>query len=293
MTKFEQQAMFYKSLVTDVLASAESEYAFISRTAFRLLIEQGRFQEANQIYVREIIARFHAAALITLRRNLEWLTSLEATNADSKLLGFCVSLRGVIESSADSFFSLQYVPQNIARNYALVRSCLHGNVATGMHTFKELEDWGLHFLQAGKYDDKSLPEEHYKAKQPWEYINAIDSNPFFGKVYPLYQKLCQFTHPSRETAYLFFTEIEEYKWRVGPYDYATMHGELLTMPEVDYDAILQSSFNSALLILWLIDRLEEEGMRCPKIREVSFESMAHFADIQQWLDASEMEHRKQ
>ncbi len=293
MVTFEQQSMMYTALVTDVLASAESEYAFISAGAFKRLIERGNFQAANQIYVSEIIARFHAAALITLRRNLAWLSSLEAANAKGELFAFCASLRGLIESSADSFFSLQFAPQNIARNYALLRSCLRGNERTAFHSFRELEDWGLHFLQAGKYDDERLPKEHYKARRVCEYIDTIDSNPFFGKVYPLYQKLCQLTHPSRESTYLFFTETGEHGWRVGPFDYATIRGELLTVPGVDYDAILHSSFNVALLTLWLIDRLEEAGMRCPRIREVSFESMAHFAEIQRLLDSSEMEHRKQ
>ncbi|UCE51298.1 MAG: hypothetical protein JSV31_18795 [Desulfobacterales bacterium] len=62
-------------------------------------------------------------------------------------------------------------------------SCINGKESKKIHLFKELEDWGLHFLEAGKYEDKSLEKEHFKAKQSWEYLNAID---WEGALKPIY-----------------------------------------------------------------------------------------------------------
>ena len=159
-------------------------------------------------------------------------------------------------------------------------NCISGAESTKWHLFKELEDWGIHFLEAGKYDDRSLHKDHQKAKKTWEYINSIDSDPFFGKVYPLYQELCQITHPSRESTYLYFSKANDH-WVVQPFDFQSRVNQLLNMPEVDYTAIFQGSFNSALIAIWLIDQFRVTGMRCPVVRKVNFESIGGFKDIKE------------
>jgi len=217
MSVIEEQISHYQPLIEDLLASAESRYRFTSDPYFRNLVSRGNLADPNQIYVLEILARFHAGALITFRRNLSWIEAIQSSYAQSSFFAFTASLRGMIESSADTYFSLRHAPLNLASYFQILKSCVSGAESTKIHLFKDLEDWGIHFLEAGKYDDKSRDKSHYKAKMTWEYIDAIDSDPFFGKVYPLYQELCQVTHPSRESTYLYFSE-QDHEWIVHPVD---------------------------------------------------------------------------
>ena len=282
MTILQKQIAHYRPLVTDILASSESCYLFTSETYFRTLVRDHKFADVNRIYVREIISRLHAAALITLRRNLSWIEAVETSYEHSTFFAFCASLRGMIESSADSFFSLRYVPQNLASHFHLLANCILGAESTKWHLFNEMEDWGIHFLEAGKYDDMSLDRDHYRAKKTWEYIKSIDTDPFFGKVYPLYQELCQITHPSRESTYLYFSKAIDH-WVVQPFDFRSRVNQLLNMPEVDYTAIFQGSFNLALITIWLIDQFSVTGMRCPEVRKVNFGSIGGFKDIKDMI----------
>jgi hypothetical protein len=166
MDKLSEQINHYKPLVRQVIASAETEYFFTSILYHQLLRKKGKTAEMNRNYVLEIVFRFHAASLITLRRNLLWIESIETSRQHSRLFAFCASLRGFIESSADSFYSLRYAPQNLATYFKTIKDCIDGKETQNIHLFKELEDWGIHFLEAGKYENKALKEEHFKAKSP-------------------------------------------------------------------------------------------------------------------------------
>lgn len=282
MTRLHKQIVRYRPLIEDIVVSSESCYFFTHVDYFSTLVANRDFSGANRIYVLEIISRLHAAALITLRRNLSWIESIEVSYGQSAFFAFCASLRGMIESSADSYFSLRHVPLNLAQYFEIFVGCISGTQSENLHIFKELEDFGIHFLEAGRYDDKSRDKGHYKAKKTWEYIQAIDSDPFFGKVYPLYQELCQISHPSRESTYLHFSSVNN-AWSVRTIDFESRIERLLSVPDVDYDAIFQASFNAALITIWIIDQFRITGMMCPQIRSVNFDSIAGFKKIKDKL----------
>lgn len=282
MSNLTEQINHYRPLIKHVLNSAQSKYIFTDAIFLKKLIERGNFVEANKNYVLEIIYRFHAASLITLRRNFSWIDSIESSRGNSIFFAYCASLRGFIESSADSYYSLRNVPQNLATYFKIMKHCIGGEESIYIHQFKELEDWGIHFLEAGKYEDKSLPEEHFKAKTNWEYLNVIDSEKKLKPVYPLYQKLCQITHPSRETTYLYFKEKDSI-WTVGSISEFDEITKLENSYNIEYEEIFQKSFNSALLSLWVIDQFSIEGLRCSEIRRINFENIEEFRKIKNFI----------
>jgi hypothetical protein len=285
MDKLAEQINHYKPLVQQIIASAETSYVFTSIDYHLQLIKDGRLAEANQNYVDEILFRFHAASVITLRRNLLWMESIEGSQRNANLFAFCASLRGLIESSADSFYSLQYVPQNLATYFKTIKSCVEGKELQRIYTFKELEDWGLHFMEAGKYQDKTLNEDHYKAKSTWEYLKSIESERALKQVYPLYQKLCQITHPSRETTYLFFRETRKYTWGVCGIDEQSEITTFVRSHDTEYELVFQHSFNTALIVLWIIDSLSIEGLQCPKIRAIDFTGIPEFNKVKKIIQS--------
>ena len=269
-----------KSITTNLCCSRSLpllKLVMFSRVDYhRQLVRDSRFAEVNQNYVYEILFRFHAASLITLRRNLLWIESIEGSQRNANLFAFCASLRGFIESSADSFYSLQYVPQNLATYFNTIKTCADGKASQRIHLFRELEDWGLHFMEAGKYQDKALSEDHFKAKSTWKYLKAIESEKSLKPIYPLYEKLCQITHPSRDTTYLFFRETSENIWGVCGIDEQSEIATIVQSHDTEYEEVFQKSINTALIVLWIIDSLSIDGLQCPKIRAIDFTGIPEF-----------------
>lgn len=282
MSKLTEQINHYCPLIKHVINTVQSEYFFTDNLHFQNLIEQRDFAEANSIYVLEIIYRLHAASLITLRRNISWIDSIELSRENSTFFSYCASLRGFIESAADSFYSLRYVPQNLAANFKVMKNCIRGKEPKNIHLFEELEDWGIHFLEAGKYEDENLSKKHFKAKPNWEYLKAIDSEKTLKAIYPLYQKLCQITHPSRETTYLYFKD-RDGTWTVQSIDEYDEITSLEESYDIEYEEIFQKSFNSALLSLWIIDQFSIERLKCSEIKKINFEDIGEFKKIKKLI----------
>ena len=150
------------------------------------------------------------------------------------------------------------------------------------HLFKELEDWEIHFLEAGKYEDENLSKEHFKAKSNWEYFKAMDSEETLKPVYPLYQKLCQITHPSRETTYLYFKD-QGSIWTVQDIDEFDEIIRLEESHDIEYEEIFQKSFNSSLLTLWIIDQFAIKELECPEIKKINFENIGEYKKIKKLI----------
>ena len=278
MSNLTTQIYHYKPLIHRVLDSGRAKYTFTNVLYHQLLISKKQFADANRNYALEIIYRFHAASLITLRRNLAWIESIQLAKNNSLYFAFCSSLRGLIESAADSFYSLRYVPQNLATYFKTIKTCIENKEKKRLHLFKELEDWGIHFLEAGKYEDKKLDKEHFKAKSTWEYLKSIDSESALKPVYPLYQKLCQITHPSRETTYLFFKSKNDH-WVVEDINEKEEIEKLENSYDKEYEEFFQKSFNTSLLILWIIDLLPIEELKCPIVRNINFNDIGEYRKI--------------
>lgn len=279
MDKLTKCTNHYKLLIHGLLPTESPKYFFTNVLHHQKLIHQKKIAEANRNYVREIIFRFHAAALITLRRNLAWIESIEISRRNSQLFAFCSSLRDFIEAAADSFYSLEHVPQNLAHYFDLMEKCIKEDVNEKIHLFKDLEDWGLHFMEAGKNDDEVLNKDHFKARRTWEYINKLDSDRTLKPVYSMYQKLSQMTHPSRETTYLFFRETDNHFWSVQEIDEAIEIKNIINAFDEVFEDIFQKSFNSALIVLWIIDSFSLDELKSPEVRRIDFSEIPEFLKI--------------
>ncbi len=284
MSKLNSQIRHYIPLINQVLESGRSKYFFTNVLYHQLLISKRRFAEANRNYVLEITYRLHAASLITLRRNLAWIDSIQLARNHGSYFAFCSSLRGLIESASDSFYSLSDVPQNLATYFNVFKKCLEKKENRKIN-LKELEDWGIHFLEAGKYENKELPQEHFKAKSTWEYIKSIDTESTLKPIYSLYQELCQITHPSRETTYLFFKGKDDH-WFVDNINEKEQIERIEKSYDVEYEDVFQQSFNSSLIILWLIDLLPVEELKCPFVRKINFNGVGEYRKIRKIISSN-------
>lgn len=171
----------------------EWRYKFMSDEVYSSLTDQ---VEAGRIYWEEMLTRAHIIALLSMFRTARWFESVE--NQGANYYGFCSSLRGLIESIADSYYTLQKFPLTIAVDFEVIRKQI-GKTSIVLTTHEILENELLHFIQGTKFPGEMLRAvpKYYNAKKIIEYLAAISSDT---RVVQVYDHLCSIAHPAFESA---------------------------------------------------------------------------------------------
>ncbi len=185
---------FIKSLMETKI---ERRYKFIPNEEYKDIND---IFLQTKIYWEEMLYRSHIASLLSLFKAARWMESMD--NNYDNYYGFCSSLRGLIESCSDSFYSLRSLPLTIARDFEVIKQTINMSSKFSI-THVELEKVLLHFIQATKLDTiekKKWPKE-YSAKQAREYIESIDDCD--GALATLYSYLCGISHPAYEATQVF------------------------------------------------------------------------------------------
>ena len=155
--------------------------------------------EKHRIYWIEFLKRIHIIVLVSCFKNLRWIESID--NNINNYYGFCSSLRCLIESISDTFYTLYKVPLTIASDFHVIKRQINlDSLILTNHT--RLEKELLHYLQATKLNklEKEKYPKYLETKNITEYINSIDDD---GSIYNLYSFLCNITHPSYESNSVF------------------------------------------------------------------------------------------
>jgi len=188
---------YYELMRSFKTSRDEWRYRFVSEDDFREITD---LTIHAKIYWSEMLSRAHIVVLISWFKALRWLESLN-NNIDN-FYGFCSNLRCLIESCADSFYTLRFAPLTISKDYRAIYESIHNN-STIILTHEPLEKILLHFIQGTKLSKEqrqTYPSE-YNAKQITEYLSSIkDDNE---KITQMYSYLCGVSHPAYESTQLF------------------------------------------------------------------------------------------
>jgi hypothetical protein len=192
------EAMYWTFGQIKELRSRKDEwrYTFMSDEEYSKIID---LPEAARIYWTEMLARAHIVALTSMFRTARWFESLEKLH--SNYHGFCASLRGLVESVADSFYTLQQFPLTTAIDFQVIRKQIDKTAV--IITFHEtLESELLHYIQATNIPSemkKSVPK-HYNAKKVVDYLDSFTRD---SGILLLYDYLCGVAHPAYESGRVF------------------------------------------------------------------------------------------
>jgi hypothetical protein len=174
------------------------EYRFISNEEF---LEIDDPNGMAKIYWLEMLYRTHIVVLVSWFKALRWLDSLD--NNINNYYGFCSNLRSLVESCADSFYTLRSAPLTIAKDYRAIYESINNNNSPIILFHKPLEETLLHFIQGtklSKEEKKSYPAE-YNAKHIVEYLSSIEGGN--EEITQLYSYLCGISHPAYESTQMF------------------------------------------------------------------------------------------
>ena len=188
---------YYDLLLTFKGLKDEWKYNFMTDQDY---IKVNDVNEQAKIYWSEMLYRTHIVVLVSWFKALRWLESLE--NNVGNYYGFCSCLRALIESCADSFYSLRFAPLTLSKDFQAIYETLHNNSPIFL-THDPLEKVLLHYIQATKLskEQKQANPKEYNAKQVIEYLSSIkDGNE---KIVELYNYLCGISHPAYEATQMF------------------------------------------------------------------------------------------
>ena len=151
-------------------------------------------------YWMDMLKNIHIIILVSCFKTLRWIESVD--DCINNYYGFCSSLRGLIESISDTFFTLYKVPLTIAHDFFCIKKQIEKKSLV-LTKHQNLEEELLHYIQATKLNkvDKDKYPKYLNTKQIMEYVKSIDDEN--GKLYRLYASLCSISHPAYESNCVF------------------------------------------------------------------------------------------
>jgi hypothetical protein len=175
----------------------EWRYKFMDESKFAA-IEDPKL--CSSIYWSEMLSRTYIVTLVSSFKTLRWIEAMD--NNYNNYYGFCSSLRGLIESVSDTFYTLRQVPLTIALDFKVIKEQINNN-SNVLITHASLESELLHYIQATKLnkEQKENNPKSYNAKQVREYLKSINDPD--DKLLFLYDYLCGIAHPAYEANQLF------------------------------------------------------------------------------------------
>lgn len=210
--------------------------------------------DVRSVYLWGILERSHLTCMTYLARASQWLTAASIAMREDSLLGFASGLRGHLESAADAFDVLQYLPNTLTKSmrYAFLALEHPADLGPDFVNFGPLEDALIHYAYARGKTALNDPPEH-KKKSSGTYNEQLTK---FGvpRVHELYGTLCELVHPAAPSVLCFLDEE-----RGSLVFSANRDRELIAEIASEYEDTIQQmtqyTLNSALISLSLLQRL--------------------------------------
>ncbi|WP_280157470.1 hypothetical protein P5616_010610 [Priestia aryabhattai] len=178
----------------------------------------------QQLLWFDVLQHSHFISCASLLRTKRWMDGIRYGAAEGNYIVFASSLRGLIESTADSYYAMRYIGKTLTDYFAQISLTLQGKVMKKdgkivMFSSDPIDVIIEHFIHAKKMSDTDIArrtqgmseelanrfKEVNQAKEPWRYIQILKEQEF-GNLSPVYKELCEVTHPAGDSVTLFLGE---------------------------------------------------------------------------------------
>ena len=273
----------YKSLHSLRQSNDEWRYDFMADDKFRELMTEDAVQ-ASAVYWKEMLFRAHIVCLVSAFKTLRWMESLDSTFEN--YYGFCASLRGLLESCADTFYTLRSVPLTLAKDFFVIKEQI-GQRSGTLTTHAPLEDLLIHYIQATKLSQSQAKQypDSFKAKTIREYVSAMDDEELNG----LYQRLCGVSHPAYEATkmVLFLHEGQTIVCNDSFDMEKVMVRDMMQLYAPALTRMMRSYMNNMVSMLLVLNEFGIESLTTTIGSELAFKKTEIWKDIHQYMNKSE------
>jgi len=268
-------------------SKAEWRYTFMDDIEYSKITDP---KIAATVYWKEMLSRAHIISLVSIFKTLRWIESLEKNSKN--YYGFCTSLRGLIESCSDTFYTLSKVPLTLAIDFRVIKEQMNGNSIV-LTDHGKLEHEMLHFIQGTKLtkDQRIGLPEYHNAKHLTEYIVSIDNEN--KDVSSLYNILCGVAHPSYDSnqILLFCYEGETIVCN-DSYDLeASLIKNLIEAKSDVILALLRPYYNNILSVLCVLNEFNVSSIETHLCHENDFKSEDIWKDIVHRIEESDTRYK--
>lgn len=274
----------YDSLSSLRQSNDEWRYEFMAEDNFLKLLNDDTVQAA-EVYWKEMLYRTHIVCLVSAFKTLRWIEALDSNFEN--YYGFCSSLRGLLESCTDTFYTLRSVPLTIARDFFVIKEQIsrRSNVFT---THAPLEDLLLHYIQATKLS-RSQMKQHpntFAAKQITEYLSTMDDEDLLG----LYQWLCGISHPSCESTrtLLFHHEGQAIVCNDSFEMEKMLVRQIFEIHGPSLSRMMRTYMNNIVSVFYLLNEFGIENLIITTEAEAQFKQSDIWKEVQGYMNESEI-----
>lgn len=262
----------------------QKKYGFIDIEVFnKLLVED--LKAANKQYMLELLQRIQLSSSLSIIRNLRWYEGVYYGYKNKNFLSFASSLRGLIESTGDTLFSLQHMGITLAEEYAMICEVLRGERGNDVIIAEEMENTLIHFTHARKYKKGEEVENNaHNAESAHKYVKELER---FKKGYlELYADLCQIVHPAKESVYSFVNE-KNYVIKIQKNTDLDNIEKLIKKYENLIRLLPELSFNAPLINLKTLNRLPLNYTRTIILESINLDKIRSWNLIEQKIKSQE------
>ncbi len=259
------------------------EYRFIDNAKYIETLKKD-VAAGNEIYCLELLFRAHFAAITTVFRNEKWIRGLDSALQEPNFFAFCASLRGLLESAADSVSCLTYVSMTLAKNYKMLRAALRREVKDGIVCSEELENILIHYSHAKRQPKGPEVPPHYSAKTSQEYLKFLEGPPV-GAVQNLFAELCEVTHPTERTVAIFIARdaADSEKYTLCNDLDMDLIADLCTRHDAAFTNVFEMSLNGALITLYVLNRFGDPRLFTRGMEDLSLIKIDAFKEVLETL----------
>ena len=248
------------------LERLDTRYTFSGEEEYKELLRHN-VNEGMRVYWTETLQRVHLAAATAILRSRRWLSGVVHAAAENNFLVFSASLRGLMESAADSSTALLGTPLTLAQFHSSIAECLAGQ-ATTVFISSELENELIHYSHARhlrRSERANAPSSH-QARRVQEYLNNFgDQNA--DNVRQCYGDLCDLAHPGASSVWMWLAseDLNDSAFRLSTHqDEALIAGFLRQYATMPLE-LLMFAFNGPLIALNILNYFAIEDLHTPQL----------------------------
>ena len=255
-------AEYLTSLRTLLSSFAGTTYRFEPEEDFRHRMVNDPPQ-AVAVSWTEFLGRCHLASATAALRSMGWVDGMLSSYRQRLLLPFAASLRGLLESGADSYLALRAIPLFLAENRIYVSDVLNGRpVDNLLFAAPEVENLLIHFTHARRLrKGEAAPEEH-RAMHVRGYLDTLKDAELPG-VDACYSELCELTHPAARSVYALLETSDGVNVSIASDPYPDEIHLILNSNRELMQQLLMFAFNPTLLILAVLNRFSVKSLQTP------------------------------
>lgn len=267
-------------LASFYIPTLEKVYAFLTENTFRYgFVVRQQYQEiagadllwALQIYWQEILMMTHMTSVTSLLRSRAWLKVTCQAIEDGNALAFAGCFRAFLEAASDTYDALGNIPETLVDNRHLVKRQLAKQPGPALQ-IEGIEDQLIHFLRGREIaKGESAPAAH-RAKQAADYFETLDKSRR-GPVRELYHELCELSHPSEGSVFIFPQHQPDGHQLLNPGGDPNFACNVVAKHRNAVETAFECGINTCLLALKVLNEFPVESLHTPLLDQMCFENL--------------------